>query len=159
MSKVPVHLLPASVQLLVERLVDAGFSLVNATTGNGRRNLGDNSELTGAEAAEAFQRDLATRAHGFGADVLDITSVKLTRRQSFEDVTITFTPEGLKAAEQADSTPAVAALPSHMPATSRQGAEAVLALGYKAHGHLTFTKGDHSTRMPEGVKVQFSWIS
>lgn len=158
MSKVPVHLLPASVQALVEVLVASGFAIVNATTGNGRRNLGDDSTPSAKEAQEAIRRDLASVAQGFDGDVLDITAVKLTRRQSFEDVTITFTPSGLKAAEEADSTPAVGTLPAHMPAACRKGAEAVLALGYRQQG-LMFTKGNHSAKMPDGIKVQFGWIA
>ncbi len=158
MSKVPVHLLPPSVQTLVEQLVAAGFSLVNATTGNGRRQLGDDSALSADEKERKQRTDIATVAQGFDCDVLDITRVTLTRRQSFEDVSITFTPSGLKLAEQAESTPVAHVLPSHMPATCRKGAEAVLALGYKPHGHLTFTKGNHGTHASEGVSVQFGWI-
>lgn len=158
MSKVPVNQLPATVVALVEQLIAAGFTFVSATAGNGRWDLCKEGEPT-IGAAEAFRSDLAAVAHGINADnALDITAVRLTRRQSFEDVEVKFTPAGLKAAEQADSTPVVATLPAHMPKTCRAGAEAVLALGYKPHGHLTFTKGDHTSRMPEGVSVHFSWI-
>lgn len=158
MSKVPVHQLPASVVALVEQLIAAGFTFVSATAGNGRWDLCKEGEPT-VSAQEAFRSDLAAVAHGINADhVLDITAVRLTRRQSFEDVEIKFTPAGLTAAEQAESTPVAHTLPAHMPKTCRAGAEAVLALGYKPHGHLTFTKGDHSSRTPQGVSVQFSWI-
>jgi hypothetical protein len=156
MSKVPVHLLPKSVQTLVEQLVAAGFSLVNATTGNGRRNLGDDGPLRADELQRALQTQLADECHDQSA--LDISAVRLTRRQSFEDVTITFDTAGLKAAGEADSTPVACVLPSHMPATCRKGAEAVLALGYRPHGHLTFIKGNFRTQMPDGIRVQFSWI-
>jgi hypothetical protein len=46
-----------------------------------------------------------------------------------------------------------------MPETCRKAAEAILALGYKPHGHLMFTKGNHSAKMPDGIKVQFGWIA
>jgi hypothetical protein len=158
MSKVPVHLLPASVQALVEVLVASGFSIVNATTGNGRRQLGDDSKLSDDELKDAVRTQLADECHGQSA--LGLNHVRFTRRgNQFEDATITFDADGLKAAEQADSTPVVATLPGHMPATCRKAAEAILALGYKPHGHLTFTKGDHSTKMPDGIQVQFGWIA
>ena len=112
MSKVPVHLLPKSVQTLVEQLVAAGFSLVNATTGNGRRNLGDDGPLRADELQRALQTQLADECHDQSA--LDISAVRLTRRQSFEDVTITFDTAGLKAAGEADSTPVACVLPSHI---------------------------------------------
>lgn len=158
MSKVPVHLLPASVRTLVELLSEAGFQVAHATTGNGRRNLGDDSEPTAAEAAEASRRDALIVLQDMPLDVLDITTVTLTRRQTFETCTIKFTPSSLKATENADSTPVVAALPSHWPETSRKGAQAILAIGYKRHGDsLTFTKGNRSAKMPDGVEVTFSW--
>ncbi len=158
MSKVPVHLLPASVQALVEVLVASGFSIVNATTGNGRRQLGDDSPMSSDEARRAVQTQLADECHGQSA--LGLNHVRFTRRgNQFEDATITFDDDGLKAAEQADSTPVVATLPGHMPDTCRAAAVAILALGYKPHGHLTFTKGNHSNRMPDGISVQFGWIA
>jgi len=158
MSKVPVHLLPQSVQTLVHLLEAAGFTVANATTGNGRRNLGDDSPPTASEAAEASRRDYMTVLQQMPLDVLDITSVVLTRRQTFETCTIKFTPSSLAATENADSTPVVAALPSHWPETSRKGAQAILAIGYTRHGDsLTFTKGNRNAKMPDGVEVQFSW--
>lgn len=157
MSKVPVpvHLLPESIQSLVALLVSAGFELTHATTGNGRYPLGP-IELTDAEQQEAFQRDLASAAQGFDGDVLDITAVRFAHRRTFEDCTISFTPSDLKLGEDAPSIPVSATLPAHMPAVSRAGAEAILAIGYRPAGHLLFIKGDH-TRVPTGIKVQFSW--
>ncbi len=158
MSKVPVHLLPASVQTLVEVLINAGFSLVTATTGNGRRTLGDDSPMSADELQHAVQTQLADECHEQSG--LGINHVRFTRRgRHFEDATITFDFDGLEAAEKADSTPVVATLPSHMPETCRKAAEAILALGYKPHGHLTFTKGNHSKTVPDGIKVQFGWIA
>lgn len=155
MSKVPVHLLPESIQTLAALLVSAGFQLTNATTGNGRYPLGQ-EELSDEQRAEALQRDLASAAQGFDGDVLDITAVRFSHRQTFEDCTISFTPADLKLGEDAPSAPVSATLPAHMPAVSRAGAEAILAIGFKPAGHLLFIKGDH-TRVPTGIKVQFGW--
>lgn len=158
MSKVPVHLLPASVQTLVEALVAAGFSIVNATTGNGRRNLGDDGPLRDNELQRAAQTQLADECHDTSA--LGLNHVRFTRRGNhFESAVIEFDADRLAAAEKADSTPVVATLPGHMPQTCRKAAEAILALGYKPHGHLTFIKGDHSTKVPNGIEVEFSWIA
>lgn len=158
MSKVPVNLLPASVQTLVERLTAAGFTVVSATTGNGRRNLGDDSEPTAAERAEATRRDELIVLQDMPLDVLDITHVRLTRRQSFETCTIEFTPSSLKVSEQADSTPVAVSLPAHWPAACRAGAQAIAALGYSRRGDsLTFIKGNRTTDGPDGISVGFSW--
>lgn len=158
MSKVPVHLLPASVQTLVEQLIAAGFSLANATTGNGRRQLGDDSALSATEAREANRRDELIVLQQMPLDVLDITTVMLTRRESFETCTVKFTPSSLKVSEEADSTPVVASLPKHWPAACRKGAEAVLALGFMRRGDsLTFTKGNRTAKVPDGIEVEFGW--
>lgn len=157
MSKVPVHLLPAAVQTVVTKLVEAGFTVTAAWTGNRRRQLGDDSPLSGDEAQRAYETQLADECHGQSA--LGLFHVDLRRRNNqFEQATIEFDSDAVKAAEQADSTPVAHTLPAHMPATCRKGAEAILALGYRPHGHLTFTKGDHSTTMPEGISVQFGWL-
>lgn len=156
MSKVPVHLLPAAVQTVVQNLVDAGFTVTAAWTGNRRRQLGDDSPLSPTEAKRAIETQLADECHDQSA--LGLFHVDLRRRNNqFEEATIEFDSDGLKAAEQADSTPVAHTLPGHMPQTCRKGAEAILALGYRPHGHLTFTKGDHST-MPVGISVRFGWL-
>ncbi len=61
---------------------------------------------------------------------------------------------------KADSPDAVSLTP---PVTCRRrvakAAEAILALGLQvAMAHLTFTKGDHSVTVPNGIQVQFGWI-
>lgn len=157
MSKVPVHLLPAAVQTVVTKLVEAGFTVTAAWTGNRRRQLGDDSPLSTAEAKRAVETQLADECHGQSA--LGLFHVDLRRRNNqFEEATIEFDSEAVEAAEQAGSAPVAHELPGHMPATCRKGAEAILALGYRPHGHLTFIKGDHSSQMPQGISVRFGWL-
>ena len=158
MSKVPVHLLPDPVQTVVAKLVEAGFTVTAAWKGNRRRALGDDSPLTGDEAKRAVETRLADELHGQSA--LGLCHVDLRRRgNNFEQATIEFDSDALQAAAKADSTPVEHTLPGHMPETCRKGAEAILALGYRPHGHLTFTKGDHTLPMPQGISVEFGWIA